>query len=243
MPSPSVESRILTAPRSGRAAAEAEDAAGAWTDAWPVRAAVADGATESAYAGQWARMLVEGVGRDGIVTADAFAAALPDWQARWRAETAEDARDRPWYVAAKASEGAFATVLGVSIRADGHWQALAVGDCCLFHVRNGTCRRSWPLSAPDAFTNRPALVPSAAQRSVPDPQTASGTWQAGDAFLLATDAVAAWLLRRGPATGLALTPDAFDDTVEAARDDGTLRNDDATLLVVELLEAPDVGDA
>jgi hypothetical protein len=237
MPSPSVVHRILTAPKAGPDAAS-EDAAAVRDEAWPVRAAVADGATESAFAGLWARTLVDELLARPAATEEAFAAAVEAGRASWAAAVADRLDDRPWYVRAKAEEGAHATVLGVAVHPDGTWAGVAVGDCCLFHLRGERPVVTWPYDAPDAFTNRPSLVSSHPGRPAPTPRTTSGRWQAGDALLLATDAVAAWLLRRGPARGLEAPPSTFGTVVERARAEGALRNDDATLLVMEFGDRP-----
>lgn len=233
MSQPPIRHWMLSEPRSGGATEDYEDAAALEADAWPVRAAVADGATESVFAGAWAHALVERLVARPQASPDAFTEAVTEARARWGSSAADRARDRPWYVQAKASEGAFATVLALTLHEDGTWGASVVGDCCLFHLRAGRTLRAWPFTDPDAFTNRPALVSSRPDRPVPSPLTASGTWTAGDRWLLATDAVAAWLLRTDPG---ALEPDeqAFSAAVRAAREDGPLRNDDATLLVLDL---------
>jgi hypothetical protein len=227
-----VTSRHLSVSKRGEAT-ESEDAAAVRPDAWPVRAAVADGATESVFAGRWAERLVEGM-VEREATPEALADALPDWQARWRAEVGAQTPTAPWYVQAKVTEGAFATLLALELQRDGRWRALTVGDGGLFQLRDGTVQRAWPTAAPDAFTNRPALVPSRSDRSVPTPKTTHSDWRPGDTFLLATDAVAAWLLRIGPAQARHWTADTFRAAVHAARAEDTLRTDDATLLVLEI---------
>jgi hypothetical protein len=145
-------------------------------------------------------------------------------------------------VAAKAAEGAFAAVLGLSLHADGRWRAVSVGDCCLFHLRGEELLQSWPFGSADAFTNRPALVPSRPSRDVPSPDDTTGSWRPGDRFLLATDAVAAWLMDGDPGAVGSLDADAFRERVGAARADGALRNDDATLLVLELTASPEADE-
>lgn len=230
MAEPLVECWSHSVPRAGSDAPE--DASAVRADTWPLRAAVADGATESAFAGRWAAVLVEGLaGTDA--TPDALTDALHGWQDQWAASVRPTAK-RSWYVEAKVREGAFAAVLGMELRAEGRWRAVAVGDCGLLHLRDGTLQRAWPTDDPDAFTNRPALLPSRSEGAVPSPEAATGTWATGDAFLLATDAVAAWLLRSDPARVLNWNADAFHDAVRAARDEGTLRNDDATLIVLKI---------
>lgn len=233
MSRPSIRSQILAEPRAGTTPDDYEDAAALEGGDWPVRGAVADGATESVFAGPWARALTRHLVARSDASPEAFVEAVTEARAEWRATVADRIRDRPWYVQAKVSEGAFAAAIGLILREDGGWRATAVGDCELFHLRRGEIQRAWPVTDPEAFTNRPSLVSSHPDRPVPGPRTASGRWAPGDRFLLATDAVAAWLLRTGPGP---LEPDeqAFRAAVRAARERGTLRNDDATLLVLDL---------
>lgn len=248
MENPSVDHRTYAVPREGGASGDYEDAAAVSGDRWPVCVAVADGATESVFARTWAELLAGGLVERGATGAETLRDAVPDWRAEWRAAVRERTEDGPWYVEAKATEGAFAAVLGLSLTAEGEWRAVSVGDSCLFHVRDGTLVQSWPFEAPDAFTNRPALVSSRSDRPVPSPDTASGPWQPQDTFLLATDAVAAWLLGTDqPGDSSASTDptaagewddERFQKVVETARTAGALRNDDATLLVVRVSEAP-----
>lgn len=242
MPIPSVSHWTCAVPKAGADAADYEDAAAITTDDWPVCAAVADGATESAFARTWARRLVRGLTEQTVTSAEAFGDRVRDWQEEWQAGATERAADQPWYVAAKAAEGAFAAVLGLSLYADGRWRAVAVGDCCLFHVRDGALVQSWPFASRDAFTNRPALVPSRPDRVVPTPDTTGGSWHSNDRFALATDAGAAWLLGEG-LDPLRDGSEAAHDRVEAARADGTLRNDDVTFLVMDLASSPEADDA
>ena len=220
----------LRVPKAGHTADEYEDAASLACGNWPAHGAVADGATESAFARTWAEQIATGATEMGVTAAEALRAELPAWQTAWRA--AVDARTEalPWYAAAKAADGAFATVLTCTLHRAGTWQALSVGDCVLFHVRDGTLQTAWPVTDADAFTNRPTLLPSQPAASVPDVETTNGTWRPGDVLVLATDAAAAWLLRTDPARALSLTPDTFANAVADARAAGTLRNDDTTLL-------------
>lgn len=243
MSSLSVVHRTFAVPRAGSGTAEYEDAAAVAAAEWPVSVAVADGATESMFARAWAEHLARGLVERGATTAEAFRNAVPDWRAEWRA-VRDRTEERPWYVAAKAAEGAFAAVLGLSLHADGRWRAVSIGDCCLLQVRDEDLARSWPFEAPDAFTHRPALVPSRSDRAVPPPETTSGTWHPQDTFLLATDAVAAWLLKADQSEGAERPTDptdaadwdeeTFQRVVETARAEGSLRNDDATLLVLHV---------
>jgi hypothetical protein len=241
MPGPSVSHWTCAVPKAGSSEDDYEDASALVSETWPVCAAVADGATESVFAGDWATRLVRGVVETEATTADAFATALPDWRDEWRRGLPSRAAERPWYVSAKVEEGAFATVLGLSLHADGGWRAVSVGDCCLFHVRGGEVVESWPYDAAEAFTNRPDLVSSRPAQAVPAPRTATGTWRPADRFVLATDAVAAWLLETAPSSLRDLSEKSARSRIATARTDGDLRNDDVTLLVLNLLPPADAA--
>ena len=98
------------------------------------RCAVADGATETSFSGAWAAILAGtfAAGRLGSPDAGRDRAA----GGGWRAEI-DETRDKPlpWYAQAKLEQGAFSSLIGLTIRANGAWRALCVGDSCLFHVR------------------------------------------------------------------------------------------------------------
>ena len=231
-----VAHRTFWLPKAGHGEAEYEDAADVQADgALPFRAAVADGATESAFAGAWARQLAQALVRAPINDAATFAARLPGWQKDWAKAAHSQAAELPWYAAAKMEEGAFAALVGLALHPGGRWHALAVGDCCLFQLRKGeTVGRPWPVETSEAFGNHPALVPSLPGRPSPPADGRQGHWQPGDAFLLATDALAAWLMETDVAAALAFTPDVFRQTVQHARAARRLRNDDVTLVTLEI---------
>ena len=227
---PRVDVRHVSLVKDGHAPDENEDATGIDADAWPVHMAVSDGATESAFSGLWARRLAAACVARRVDTADRLHAILPQVQRTWRDEVARRVSNRPWYVTAKAEDGAFATCLAVSVHADGTWRAVAVGDSVLLHVRDGTLRRAWPLDDPAAFDDRPALLPSREPHPVPTIEETTGRWAPGDTLALATDAVGQWLLRTAPTDRLAHDETAMQEAIRAARTTGTLRNDDSTIV-------------
>src|SRR5262245_41132578 len=106
------------------------------------RFAVADGASESSFAGMWAKLLVEGFVREPDNPWED-----PGWLEPLRQKWAAEVADRPlaWYAEVKRQEGAFATLLGLALRRPSHWRALAVGDSCLMHIREGGMFSSFPI--------------------------------------------------------------------------------------------------
>lgn len=231
--------RVLSSPRSGNTAAEYEDA-------WAVgrggtRFAVADGASEASFPGLWARLLAE-----------AFVAARrpwddDDWLSRPRQAWARevDGFDLPWYGEIKREVGGFATLLGLAIRQPtpdrpGRWRATAVGDSCLVVVPASGPLRSFPVLRSAEFGNTPPLLGSRPGGG-PRPAESRGRCDVGDTFLLMTDALAEWFLRRWEeqqrpeveiARLLAGPPEAFPDWLRRRRDEDAFRNDDVTLLAI-----------
>ena len=163
--------RQFRLPRHGYRLEECQDASAADPDRG--RFAVADGATESVYAAEWAQLLVEAFVRGDAAEEPAWPTWLPPLQARWEEviRPPVDAPPRPWYLEeALAHGGAFATFLGLVLEpsADGaapwHWQAYAVGDSCLFQVRGDVLLRAFPVERAAEFGSTPCLVGSRGRR-------------------------------------------------------------------------------
>ena len=139
--------------------------------------------------------------------------------------------------------GAAATLLGLEVgplddEGNRPWRAAAVGDACLFWVRDGKLLASFPVVAADQFGSAPLLV-----RSNPGFRTmavaAAGTCRPGDQLLLATDAVAARLLKSaevGPGpeweTFETIDPEAWRQELDELRRAKDMVNDDCTLVVL-----------
>ncbi len=228
-------------PKHGHTAEEYEDA-------WAVdedggRFAVADGATESSFAGEWARLLVgDFLECEGLDVA-AWLERVPALQRLWWEAVSQSAV--PWNAEEKRNQGAFTTFLGLNLLTDGTWQALAVGDSCLFQVRGGELLTAMPLNDAAQFDNVPWLVgsrqPLTEEWRAEAVHTQKGDWTSGDQFWLLTDAVAQWLLEsvhnEGSPHSLALpfdgTTAGFADWVASERTAGKLRNDDCTWLAID----------
>jgi hypothetical protein len=221
-------------PKWGSSEAECEDAYAG--DAEAGRFAVADGASESAFALPWAEALAAGY----VAHRGPWSRWLPATRAAWATACERDAM--PWYVEAKFMDGAFATLLGLALRrpcADGRrrWRALAVGDSCLFQIRGDRLRRAFPITRVADFGNRPALLGSRPQAGRCKRCRVTGTWRPGDTFLLMTDAMAKWFLEEAAGGRLpwdqlrwAQSAAAFAEFVNDRREAGRIRNDDTTLV-------------
>jgi hypothetical protein len=241
---PTLRYLALHLPKQGHSEEEYEDALAANPSRG--RFAVADGASESAFARLWAQLLT-----------DHFLAAR---RSRRLSEWVEDARrhwsaqvmglDLPWYAEMKREEGAFATLLGVSFHrptAGRPWRfrAVAVGDSCLLQVRGDRRVRAFPVQRSSDFGNQPRLI-SSREAAIPASLSCSGSIRPGDRFFLMTDALAEWFLscfekdgRPWEAIASLSSSDgpgpeaAFAAWVEQLRAQDNLRNDDVTLLIIE----------
>jgi hypothetical protein len=249
--------RTLWRPKAGRSQEEYEDAY------WPrrdgryvagtgqMRFAVADGATESSFAGRWARQLAFIYCQPGTpppTDVEGFRQKIDRQSAKWMQHVF--AKPLAWNFLAKAQRGAFATLSGVTFAGDGRWDALAIGDSCLFQIRRNELLRAWPPMAADAFGFHPMLLCSIAAQNDAlwaglEQCSTSGTWEAGDVFLLMTDAIAKWFVQKiadggRPWTSLldaAASAQSFAEWIDALRDAGAMPNDDVTLLQISFAEA------
>jgi hypothetical protein len=222
-----------------------------------LRFAVADGASEGMLSGAWARVLVKLHCRFDWTCGSVeqfLERAYADWSS-FRSEYLRDreGRNRPvqWYEEPGLREGAFSTLLGLTLTGSSHdgsgaWAAFAVGDSCLFQIRGSTLAQKFPLEHSSDFNNRPVLLasnPARNDQAIGGLRRISGTFESGDAFYLMTDALARWSLREdeeGRAPWLRLRDlgtreaPAFGSWVEGLRKTKDLRNDDVTLIRIDL---------
>jgi len=272
-----VRTRAFHVAKRGNAEAEYEDAfypeQGVHREVTAFRCAVADGATESAFSGLWARLLVRSFGRRRL--------RVQHLQRVWRRIVRRSSL--PWYLEAKLERGAHAAFVGLSVHdargassrprrapraahaaaappdfapvavspgvaVEGPWRAVALGDSCLFHVRDGVLLASGPVDHSEDFDNSPVLVSSqqtqALARGDRNVHVLTGTWQPHDTFYLATDALAKWILSQHEEglspweslghLGTDAEPAPFAELVADLRSARALHNDDTTLLRIEV---------
>jgi hypothetical protein len=240
--------------KPGNAPDECEDVFEVFGEATQI--ALSDGATESSYAGVWARILASAFGAFDLFAED-FAAESRQWFARCQREWAlweGQVLERPlqWFARAKLTQGAAATFLGFSVAggsnsgADLAFKVVACGDTNLFLVRRsgGYARLAlaFPVVAGDEFGMMPPLLSTSmsAERVSASLRVDSGSVAAGDAIYMATDALAQWVfdeLERGcqPWPTLdAISSDAdLERLVAAELAAGRIRPDDVALIRIE----------
>jgi hypothetical protein len=224
------------------------------------RFAVADGATQAFGSARWAEQLVTGfVGLDQpgahaeppALRRDAVHGWLELMQARWHQDP-RPAGATDLEMLKLSRVGSFATLLGCELSGlDGpqpRWDAVALGDTVLFHVRDHNVITQFPRIAvgefrfnPDGVSTKPDGLPAMVDRLADH----SGRLAAGDRLYLATDALAEWMVvthQRDPRSlwnTLATLdhPATFRKLVADRRWADEMKNDDVTLMRVHLVAA------
>lgn len=244
--SPMFDGRLLRLAKDAEFPEENQDAVS--TDASRGRAAIADGVASSLFAGAWARTLVEAATYDPPNLDD------PEALARWlvlrrEAWAAQVRLDRlAWHQKPKLREGAFSTLLWLQLAAGDHadayrLQAWAIGDTCLFLVRAGQLVRSFPIQEVEQFETSPLAIGSIDRNHdrLLEFQRMQADCRTGDWLVLATDAMAAWVLRacqsgRPPHWDefWEMGEDPWRERIGALRAERELRYDDTTLLMLRI---------
>jgi hypothetical protein len=213
------------------------------------RCVVLDGASTAFDAQRWAdqlgRAFVDREASPRLQRGD-----LLDWinemQDRWQDGVGAAALNEFEEISAR--DGSFATFLGCQF--DGldtpepTWRAAALGDVVLFHVRrNSIVGEPFPNLGPDGFgIDPPGISTLPRMRGRMEQQlllSSRRPLQVGDTLYLASDALAEWLVHASTARwwGVLSTLDdqaVFEHLVRGQRAAGLLKNDDVTLLRVDV---------
>ena len=218
-----------------------------------LRFAVADGATEASFSKLWANQLVRAFVRRKMSVPIVMEELAP-LQKLWSRIIGR--RQLPWFAAEKAAMGAFSAIIGLEVfksppEQNGKlkWKATAAGDSCLVQVREHSIIAAHPLSHSESFNNSPDLICSKQEFNNENNELisyAEGDIGTGDSFYLMTDALACWFFRQHEGGGRPWidfenldSPDlliTFADLISGLREAKEIRNDDVTLLKVNITE-------
>lgn len=216
--------------------------------------AIADGATESSFASEWARMLARAFAKEPLMSIDLLKTRTEDLSRRWHSVVTR--KPLQWYAEEKIRSGAFSTLLGAQIATasngssldGGRWSAIAIGDSCLFQVRQDKLLTSFPLQKSIEFGNSPTLLSSNLSRNSEvwgRVKEISSRWELGDLFFLATDALASWFLSQHEqdqkpwhillnVCNAPNSEQSFKIWADDLRINAKMKNDDVTLLLLKL---------
>lgn len=204
--------------------------------------AIADGATTGMYSKKWANMLVKSfvnsekeLFEDPSIFDEIVTIAQTEWQNTIPWNTLK------WPYDVKAKEGSFSTLLGLNLKPDAgyQWNAISVGDSCLFKIKNGQITDFFPLQNSSEFNYSPHLICSISDSYKSHIKTMSGILGKGESLLMATDSVSKWISQRyemdpdeNILTVLPQNSVQIKEFFSREIDAGNMKNDDLTLLVI-----------
>lgn len=209
-----------------------------------VKFAISDGATESSFSKEWSDLLVSAY-KDKSFEQAYLPETIKTISETW--QSMATAIDLPWYAEQKAEKGAFATFLGLTInKEENSFDAVAVGDCSLFQIRNDEMYFSFPVMSIEDFHNTPNLIASNEKYQTDLENNTvyhKGEIEPNDIIILATDAIAAWILKqknRNPKIIQILIKQFekqdeqnFEEWLNKQRKTNKIKNDDVTLLMIK----------
>jgi hypothetical protein len=121
------------------------------------------------------------------------------------------------------------------------WMVWAVGDVCIFHVREGRLLTVFPIERSRDFGFSPVVYQSKPLRKTPVAAVRRGELLPRDLMVFATDALAQHLLASVEAGDMPewehfwdIEPVAWRQHIEELRDRSAIVNDDCTLLLLRL---------
>jgi len=203
------------------------------------RAAVFDGATESFAARRWVSILTEAWEQDSAIDLEALQRQYAD---------AGAAMNLSWAQEEAAGRGSFTTLASVQA-APGGLDATCVGDSAILLVKDARIVEAYPSLDPADYSSVPEALGSSTehlnqgQRLL---QTCSWTIPVApddiDMAVLATDAVAVWLLQgnRNHTNELLAATLQIDDQahwehiVAGEREAGRMKADDSTVMILKV---------
>jgi hypothetical protein len=223
-------------------------------------AAMADGASEGFLSGQWADILVREYCNDQSHKSN-LTNFVEETEAKWDEfleayikKRGEDNRPIQWYEEPGLENGAFSTLIGLSIfdgLYDGErtWTATAIGDTCLFQIRQTELICCFPIQNAESFNSWPALISSNPIHNInliEKSKSIEGSWEDNDQFFIMSDAISAWFLREHENNHqpslwmqelLMASNDEFVDWIAELREKNEIRNDDVTFMSLTLSES------
>ena len=230
--------RTFSTQKEGNLPDEYEDASAYGKDGFLF--SVTDGATESSFAKEWAKFLAEEFTENSdseehglrYVLRNAITKAKIRWNGALKNKTI------PWHAEEKVKRGAYASFIGLKIFPETmKWEAISVGDCCLFVVRNDKLAEKFPIEDPEEFGNTPYLIGSVADPDEDGIKVKQGALKGGDVIFLFSDAFAHWFLRtceNEPWKKINGIKDktTFQSVIDELRENREMKNDDVTMMTI-----------
>ena len=245
----------FTMPKVGEEKKDIEDAY-SWSSDRTVFA-IADGVSASFLAKDWANLLVNYFCEKHQYSIADICEKYTEWlnpvQQQWRQLYLKIKTNKalPWYAkGSKDKDHGSATFVGLKLlppnqSGEKSWEALAVGDSCLFKINANLNENeivTFPLNKSEQFKTVTNCFHSLPEYRSCKPICRSSMYDQGDIFLLATDALAEWIIKdlensthKWKELMSANTEDQFIAFIEQLRHDGLIKNDDTTLVRIKVV--------
>lgn len=253
----------FTLPKIGEEVTDSQDAFACCLSINGSKVAISDGVSTSFLPKEWARILVERFCSDqekpnSISTIEEIKDNWSEWlnplQTQWLEKLVEVKKDPtlPWYIKGlKNNNCASATFVGLKLHppnqeGEKRWEALAVGDSCLFRINLPTNQLdSYPLKKSQDFKTTTECCHSLPEYKSCSPEYYQGSYEEGDIFILATDALAEWMLKtsenhqeKWKELLTINNQKEFERIIEELREEKLIKNDDTTLVRVNISAFP-----
>ncbi|NJS16936.1 MAG: hypothetical protein HC787_09040 [Nostocaceae cyanobacterium CSU_2_110] len=243
-------------PKVGEQKSDIEDACSFSSDRSLV--AIADGTSTSFLAGEWAKLLVAHFCSPNESSIFEIRERWEEWlrpvQQEWRKLYLNIKTDKtiPWNAKGGDKAHGSATFVGLKLQPPNQggekiWEALAVGDSCLFQVNaNSKDLTAFPITDFQKFTTVTKCFHSLPDYKSHQPCYNKGSYNPGDTFLLSTDALAEWILRDYSIEGsqrwqklISVNEEEFINLINQLRGDKLIKDDDTTLLRLKVVIVED----
>lgn len=212
--------------------------------------AMADGASTSIFSDIWARELARAaVECDGSIVESIDGSVEPMLRSARKAwYTSIKWNSLPWFLRNKAVSGSYSTLTLMQmapLASSYRYSAYAVGDTCLFKIKNGRIESSFPILSPEEFSISPKLVwsgkgsplPQDIRLQVPAFQRHEGILQPGEMLILSTDGVSKWLMETGRVEDIVMrinNPPDIKKFLTGEINSRRMRNDDVAISLIEI---------
>lgn len=207
--------------------------------------AISDGATEASFSKEWAQILVNHFVNNPVenITSEWLEELYSIFNAK------VDISKLPWHAQNKIIEqGSYSTLTGLYIDIEGEsFTGISIGDSCLFWIDISGIH-TFPFRSVEEFNSRPYLINTLKHNNV---ELNNEAYQKAIHYkfdlditrlYLVTDALACWFVKEycngnEPWKVLdELTEESdFINLVDKLRDNGELKNDDVTLVIIEVI--------
>ena len=208
--------------------------------------AIADGVSQSPFSQIWSKKVVNKFIKKPLDISDLNEQKIKDWLAdirkEWRTEIDQGKASELILDIAK-KEGGSTTFLGMIIKKKKKkrqkLQLFGIGDTNMFLVRNNRIKEKFPVTSVKSFTNRTKALCSIDNPLQEIPELKEVNAKKGDIVILATDALAKWILEcynlgQRPWDKILKNKNDIANFINKLRDTNKIDDDDTTCIIIRI---------